>query len=240
MAQIVPGQRPSEACLQRAPREHTGDCTRKQSHSGGTHMNLGKLALRGVVGPLFVGHGTQKLFGWFGGHGLEGTAGFFEQGIGLRPGKRQATAAGVSEALGGALLTLGAFTPAAAGMVIGTMTTAIRKVHAPKGPWVTEGGYEYNAVIIAAMVALAESGPGTPSVDAALFPRMKGTGWALLALAAGAAGSDPAPRRRRHPRHGVLQGPRPPPPGARRGGGAALRARRGPGRRRRAALRARG
>ena len=57
-------------------------------------MKLGKLAVRGVVGPLFVGHGTQKLFGWFGGHGLEGTAGFFEQGIGLRPGKRHATAAG--------------------------------------------------------------------------------------------------------------------------------------------------
>jgi putative oxidoreductase len=152
-------------------------------------MNLGKLALRGVVGPLFVGHGTQKLFGWFGGHGLEGTAGFFEQGIGLRPGKRHATAAGVSEALGGALLTLGAATPAAAGMVIGTMVTAIRKVHAPKGPWVTEGGYEYNAVLIAAMFALAESGPGTPSIDSAVFPRMKGTGWALLALGAGVAGS---------------------------------------------------
>src|SRR3982751_6385146 len=104
-------------------------------------MNLGKLALRGIVGPLFVGHGTQKLFGWFGGHGLEGTAGFFEQGLGLRPGKRHATAAG---------------------MIIGTMVTAIRKVHAPKGPWVTEGGYEYNAVLIAAIFALAESGPGTP------------------------------------------------------------------------------
>jgi putative oxidoreductase len=152
-------------------------------------MNLGKLALRGVIGPLFVGHGTQKLFGWFGGHGLEGTAGFFEQGIGLRPGKRHATAAGVSEALGGALLTLGAMTPAAAGMVIGTMVTAIRKVHAAKGPWVTEGGFEYNAVLIAAMVALAESGPGKPSVDAAMFPKLKGTTWALLALGAGVAGS---------------------------------------------------
>jgi putative oxidoreductase len=152
-------------------------------------MNLGKLALRGVIGPLFVGHGTQKLFGWFGGHGLEGTAGFFEQGIGLRPGKRHATAAGTSEALGGALLTLGALTPAAAAMIIGTMATAIRKVHAPKGPWVTEGGYEYNAVLIAAMFALAEAGPGSPSIDSALFPRMKGTGWALLALGAGVAGS---------------------------------------------------
>jgi putative oxidoreductase len=152
-------------------------------------MELGKLAIRGVVGPLFVGHGTQKLFGWFGGHGLEGTAGFFESGLGLRPGKRHATAAGVSEALGGALLTLGAFTPAAAAMIIGTMTTAIRKVHAAKGPWVTEGGYEYNAVLIATAFAMAESGPGRPSLDAALFPRMRGTGWALLALGAGVAGS---------------------------------------------------
>jgi len=162
-------------------------------------MKLGKLALRGVVGPLFVGHGTQKLFGWFGGHGLEGTAGFFEQGIGLRPGKRHATAAGVSEAVGGALLSVGAFTPLAASMIIGTMTTAMRKVHAPKGPWVTEGGYEYNAVLIAAMVALAESGPGKPSVDAALFPRMKGGGWALLALGAGVAGSYLATERFNEP-----------------------------------------
>ena len=152
-------------------------------------MKLGKLALRGVVGPLFVGHGTQKLFGWFGGHGLEGTAGFFEQGIGLRPGKRHATAAGLSEAVGGALLTLGAFTPLAAGMVSGTMVTAIRKVHASKGPWVTEGGYEYNALILAAMFAITEHGPGPLSVDRAAFPRLKGTGWALLQLAAGAAGS---------------------------------------------------
>ena len=124
-------------------------------------MELGKLAVRGVVGPLFVGHGTQKLFGWFGGHGLEGTAGFFEQGIGLRPGKRHATAAGLSEAVGGALLTVGALTPLASSMIIGAMTTAIRKVHAPKGPWVTEGGCEYNAVLIAAMVALAAGVAGS-------------------------------------------------------------------------------
>ena len=162
-------------------------------------MRLGKLALRGVVGPLFVGHGTQKLFGWFGGHGLEGTAGFFESGLDLRPGKRHATAAGVSEALGGALLTLGAATPIAASKIIVAMTTAIRKVHASPGPWVTDGGLEYNAVQIAAMVALAEAGPGTPSVDAAVFPRMKGTGWALLALGAGVAGSYLATERFNEP-----------------------------------------
>jgi putative oxidoreductase len=152
-------------------------------------MKLGKLVVRGVVGPLFVGHGTQKLFGWFGGHGLEGTAGFFEQGLGLRPGKRHATAAGVAEALGGALLTVGALTPVATGMISGAMVTAIRKVHASKGPWVTEGGYEYNALILAAMFAIAESGPGPMSVDGTLFPRMKGTGFALMQLAGAVAGS---------------------------------------------------
>jgi putative oxidoreductase len=152
-----------------------------------TDMDLGRTALRWVIGPLFVGHGTQKLFGWFGGHGLEGTAGFFESQLGLKPGKRHATAAGASEAIGGLLLTLGAATPVAAGLITGTMITAIRKVHAPKGPWVTQGGYEYNAVLIAAMLALVETGPGRPSVDASLFPSMKGNALALGQFAAAAA-----------------------------------------------------
>jgi len=151
-------------------------------------MDLGRTALRLVIGPLFVGHGTQKLFGWFGGHGLEGTGAFFEK-LGLRPGKRHALAAGAAEAGGGALLTLGALTPVAAGLVTGTMITAIRKVHAPKGPWITNGGYEYNLTLIAAMLTLAEVGPGRPSVDAAVFPRLKGNGWALAQFAASAAGA---------------------------------------------------
>src|SRR4051794_25644824 len=124
-------------------------------------MDIAKLALRGVVGGLFVGHGTQKLFGWFGGHGPDGTGQFFEN-LGLRPGKRNAIAAGAAEAGGGALLALGAATPLAATAVASTMVTAIRKVHAPKGPWVSEGGWEYNAVLITAMAVLAESGPGPP------------------------------------------------------------------------------
>ena len=152
-------------------------------------MDIGRTTLRLVIGPLLVGHGTQKLFGWFGGHGLEGTAGFFESKLGLKPGKRHAAAAGASEAIGGALLTLGALTPVAAGLITGTMITAIRKVHAPKGPWVTEGGYEYNAVLIAAMLALTETGPGRPSVDASAFPRFKGNGLALAQFAAAAAGA---------------------------------------------------
>ena len=151
-------------------------------------MDLGRAITRFVIGPLFVGHGTQKLFGWFEGHGLEGTAGFFET-LGLRPGKRHATAAGLSEATGGALLTLGALTPLASTLISGTMITAIRKVHLKNGPWTTNGGYEYNLALIAMMAALTEVGPGRPSVDDALFPRLRGTGWAVAALAAGAVGS---------------------------------------------------
>ena len=151
-------------------------------------MDLGRTALRFVIGPLFVGHGTQKLFGWFGGHGLDGTGAFFER-LGLKPGRRQATIAGASEAVGGALLTLGALTPVAAGLITGTMITAIRRVHLEKGPWSTNGGYEYNLTLIAAMLALTEAGPGRPSVDEAVFPWLKGNGWALAEFAASAAGA---------------------------------------------------
>ncbi len=151
-------------------------------------MSLGTTVLRTSIGPFFIGHGTQKLFGAFGGHGLEGTGGFFES-LGLRPGRRHALVAGVAETTGGTLLTLGALTPLATTALTATMVTAIRKVHMTKGPWVSEGGYEYNAVLIAALTALADSGPGRPSVDAGAFPRMHGAKWALLSLAGGIAGS---------------------------------------------------
>lgn len=151
-------------------------------------MKLGLALLRWIVGGLFFGHGTQKLFGWFGGHGLEGTAGFFES-LGLRPGRRHAMAAGSAEAGGGALLALGLATPAASAALIGTMFTAIRKVHFAKGPWVTEGGYEYNLVLMAIMVALADVGPGDFSLDHALGTEVRGPLVALLALAGGVAGA---------------------------------------------------
>jgi putative oxidoreductase len=151
-------------------------------------MRFGALLLRAVIGPLFIGHGTQKLFGWFGGHGVEGTGGFFEQ-LGLRPGKRHAVAAGAAETAGGVLVTLGALTPVGATIVSSTMVTAIRKVHAAKGPWVTEGGFEYNAVLIAVMAALVDNGPGFLSVDEELLPDLKGPQWAALSLGAAIVGS---------------------------------------------------
>jgi putative oxidoreductase len=151
-------------------------------------MKLGRLILRLVVGGYFFGHGTQKLFGWFGGHGPDATAQMFES-IGLRPGKRNAIAAGAAEAGGGALLALGAATPIAASVLTATMLTAIQRVHLKNGPWVMNQGYEYNLVLIAAALALAETGPGSPSVDAALGSEAHGTKWALLALLLGAAGA---------------------------------------------------
>jgi putative oxidoreductase len=151
-------------------------------------MKIGRLLLRMVVGGFFVGHGTQKLFGWFGGNGLDATAEGFEQ-LGLKPGKVHASAAGVAEAGGGALLLVGLQTPLAAAALTGTMLTAIRTVHAKNGPWATQGGYEYNVVLIAAAIALAELGPGPISLEGLRGDERAGAGWALAALAAGGAGA---------------------------------------------------
>jgi putative oxidoreductase len=140
-----------------------------------------------VVGPLFVGHGTQKLFGWFGGYGPDGTGGYFES-LGLRPGKRHATAAGAAEAVGGALLLTGRLTPLASTLVSGTMVTAIRKAHAKNGPWVTNGGYEYNAVLLAAMLAVTEESNGKLAAVAQLAAGVAGS-----YLATSPALNDPAP-----------------------------------------------
>ncbi|MEA2375004.1 MAG: putative oxidoreductase [Thermoleophilaceae bacterium] len=150
-------------------------------------MEEGLLILRVVVGVLFVGHGAQKLFGIWGGHGIDGTAGFFE-GIGLRPGRLHATAAGFNELAGGALLAVGLFTPLAAVLLIATMTAAIVTVHGPKGAWASNGGYEYNLVLVAVAFAVTAVGSGTLSLDNALGLDDRGIGWALGALALGLIG----------------------------------------------------
>jgi putative oxidoreductase len=151
-------------------------------------MKIGRLLLRLIVGGLFVGHGTQKLFGWFGGHGLDATSQAFD-GMGMRPGHHHALAAGAAEAGGGAALALGLGTPLAAGALTSVMLTAIHKVHLKNGPWATNGGYEYNLVLIAAVLALADAGPGKLSLDAALGQERSGAGCVLAALALGVAGA---------------------------------------------------
>jgi putative oxidoreductase len=151
-------------------------------------MKFARLVARLVIGILFIGHGTQKLKGWFGGPGIEGTTGMMES-LDLHPPRRHAMAAGVAETAGGALLAAGLLTPLASASLIGVMITAIRTVHAPKGLWSTQGGYEYNLVLIAALLALAEEGPGNLSLDNALGLRTSGVPWSLGALALGTAAS---------------------------------------------------
>jgi putative oxidoreductase len=150
-------------------------------------MDLALLVLRLVVGLLFAAHGAQKLFGMFGGGGLEGTAGMFDN-IGLRPGAVHARAAGTAEFAGGMLIALGLLTPFAAAALIAVMTAAVITVHAANGIWNTNRGYEYNLVLVAVAFALAGIGSGTWSLDHALGLNLHGAGWALAALVGGLIG----------------------------------------------------
>lgn len=124
---------------------------------------LGLLLIRLVFGLTFAAHGTQKLFGWFGGYGIEGTGGFFDS-IGIKPGKLNAALAGVAELVGGLLLALGLWTPFAAFLITACMVVAIAKVHGPKGYWSTAGGFEYNLAIMVVAIGLALTGPGPLTV----------------------------------------------------------------------------
>ncbi len=151
-------------------------------------MQFSFAVLRAIVGGLFFGHGMQKLAGWFGGQGMEGTARSFES-MRLRPGVAHAAAAGAAEAGGGVLVLAGAATPLGAAAISGSMITAVRKVHGPKGPWITNGGYEYNLVLLALVFALTGDGPGRFSLDALWGRRRWGLRWALAELGAGALGS---------------------------------------------------
>ncbi len=163
-------------------------------------MKFARLVARLVIGGLFIGHGTQKLKGWFGGPGIDGTTGMMES-LDMHPPRRHAVAAGVSETAGGALLAAGLLTPLASSALIGTMITAIQKVHLANGPWNTKGGYEYNLVLIAALLALAEEGPGSLSLDGAVGLRTQGLPWSLGALALGAAASTATIETGRSARH---------------------------------------
>ncbi|MDI6880758.1 MAG: DoxX family protein [Desulfitobacteriaceae bacterium] len=123
-------------------------------------FNLGLLVIRLVVGLTFMGHGAQKLFGWFGGYGPKGTGGFFES-IGMKPGLVLAVLAGLSEFIGGVLFASGIFTWIGSLLIVLTMLIAIVKVHGKNGYWVTSNGFEYNLILIAVALGVALIGPGT-------------------------------------------------------------------------------
>jgi len=129
-------------------------------------LDLALLLVR-LIGIGFAAHGAQKLFGWFGGHGLAGTGGFFEQ-IGFRPGHVFAAAAGFSEIAGGLLVALGLLGPIGPMFMIAVMTTAALSVHAPNGFFAQNNGYELPLVYGSLAIVLAFTGFGAYSLDAAL------------------------------------------------------------------------
>lgn len=125
---------------------------------------LGLLVIRLVIGLTFAAHGSQKLFGWFGGYGVDGTAGFFES-IGLKPGKPLAALAGAGEFLSGLFFAAGFLTPLAAAAMVVIMMVAIKTVTGKIGYWITANGTEYNIAIIAVAVGVALTGPGIYALD---------------------------------------------------------------------------
>ncbi len=126
--------------------------------------DLGLLALRLTAGGLLAGHGAQKLFGAFGGYGLEGTSGWVES-LGLKPGKPWAFLAGASELGSGVLMALGFLHPLGPISVYGPMMMAWGTVHTGKPIWVTSGGAELPLMYLAAATALCLTGPGQYSLD---------------------------------------------------------------------------
>lgn len=122
--------------------------------------DIGLLIIRLVVGLTFVGHGAQKLFGWFGGTGINKTGEWLES-IGIKTGaKIWATLAGIFELIGGLLFATGILYWLGAIMIVIVMIDAIFTVHGKNGYWMTNGGYEYNMVLIAVVIGVALIGPG--------------------------------------------------------------------------------
>lgn len=130
------------------------------------------LALRIPIGIILMAHGSQKLFGWFGGYGLEGT-GQWMASIGLTPGYLMALMAGSSEFFGGLLIIIGLLTRPTALVLSFTMVVAIFSVHIGNGLFLSNNGYEFGLALLAATVSLSVSGAGKLSADNQLAARLK-------------------------------------------------------------------
>ncbi|TDU02594.1 putative oxidoreductase [Streptomyces sp. 846.5] len=156
--------------------------------------DFGLLVLRLGTGGVLFAHGAQKLLGWFGGGGIEGTTQAMEH-MGFRPGRPSAIAAGLGEAGGGALLALGLATPAAGAAAAGAMAGAVA-VHAPAGFFAHGGGYEYPAFLGFAAAGLGLAGPGRYSVDHLTCHRLDKSVTVLLAFAMSATAAAAVVSRR--------------------------------------------
>src|SRR5258708_29237740 len=149
---------------QSVPKKLKQTVVSKKEKQGGMMRDIGLLILRLVMGGLLVGHGSQKLFVWFSGPGLKGTAGFLES-MGLKPGTPWATAATASELGGGTLPTLGLLHPLGPLGTIGAMVMATAKAHWGKPIWASQGGAELPVINMAAALALMLTGLGRFSLD---------------------------------------------------------------------------
>src|SRR5229473_732774 len=149
-------------------------------------MDIGLLLLRLTVGLTLAAHGTQKLFGWFGGPGLDGTGKALAM-LGFQ-GRRHALMAGLVEAGGGVLLAVGFLTPAAAALVVSVMFVAAVSAHIKQGFFMSSGGYEYTLVLGVAGLTVAFTGPGALSLDALVGYSMSGALWGVAALFVGLVG----------------------------------------------------
>jgi putative oxidoreductase len=145
-------------------------------------MDAGLLLIRVAIGAIMAAHGAQKLFGWFGGHGLAGTGGWLET-MGFRPARLHAAVNGLAEFSGGLLLAVGLITPLGAAAVAGVMLVAIATVHWSNGFFNHAGGYEFNLLIVATAIALALIGPGKISIDHLAGWTLAGPAWGLVAVA---------------------------------------------------------
>ena len=168
-------------------------------------MAIGLFLLRLTLGLTLAAHGAQKLFGWFGGLGLDGTGQGLEA-LGFHPGRRHAFMAGLVEATGGLLLAIGLATPIAATIFVAVMFVAAVGVHMRNGFFITENGYEYNLVLAVSGVTLAFTGPGGLSLDAFLGWPTRGTIWGLAAIILGLIGGGIQLAQRRSPAWPITNG----------------------------------
>lgn len=150
-------------------------------------MDVGLLLLRLTLGLTFAAHGAQKLFGWFGGPGLDAIGQFFAV-LGFAPGRRHALMAALAETGGGLLLAFGLLTPIATALVFSVMLVAAVAVHVEKGFFAQNGGYELTLVLGVGALSVAYMGPGSLSLDALLGHSMSGIFWGAGAFFVGLLG----------------------------------------------------
>ncbi len=151
-------------------------------------MAIGLLLLRLSLGLTLASHGAQKLLGWFGGYGPDGTGKAFET-LGFKPGRRFAIAAGGAELLAATSLVFGLATPLGATIAIAVMIVGAVSVHARNGFFVSDGGYEYNLIFGVSAWLLAFTGPGRYSLDGLFGWERAGVAWGAGAIVVAALGA---------------------------------------------------